>query len=226
LAFNGREGETRIVTEQRSNEARRLRAASLWLRAGLSLVWMAVSLAGPRAQGGPPLPPPRPSGQSQAQPAGAAAAPLPQSAKPLPTGPSDAAACLAKLGANHVEAQSVPAPPAPLGDCGISAPVRLTAIGLADGAALTLPDRPVLDCEFAGVFSAYVRELMAPLGAAMLGSPIAALVTGPGYECRGRNRVAGAKTSAHGQGIAIDLAEIVLTDHRRIAVARQTKPAD
>ena len=42
--------------------------------------------------------------------------------------------------------------------------------------------------------------------ASMLGSPVAALDTGPAYECRARNHVAGAKTSAHGKGIAIDLA--------------------
>jgi hypothetical protein len=40
---------------------------------------------------------------------------------------------------------------------------RLTSIGLANGAKLDLLNRPVLDCEFAAVFTEFVRELMAPL---------------------------------------------------------------
>ncbi|SDR54309.1 Uncharacterized conserved protein [Rhizobiales bacterium GAS191] len=182
-----------------------------------------------RAQGQPPLPPVRPPAPSL-QTQSPSSRPLPPAqtpaAKPSPAQPSEAAACLAELGASGVKAESVPAPPAPLTDCGIAAPVRLTSVGLANGATLDLPDRPVLDCEFAAVFTAYAHDLVAPLGAAMLGSQIAALGTGPGYECRGRNGVAGAKTSAHGKGIAIDLVEIVLADHRRIAVARQANATE
>jgi hypothetical protein len=62
---------------------------------------------------------------------------------------------------------------------------------------------------------------MAPLAQSMLGSPVAALATGPGYECRGRNRMPGAKTSAHGKGIALDLALVTLADRRQIEIAQQ-----
>jgi hypothetical protein len=162
----------------------------------------------------PPLPPVRPPELTQPP---ALLAPAP---------PGDAASCLARLNASGVKAEAAPPPPTPLPDCGIAAPVRLSSIALVSGGSLDLVDRPILDCEFAAVFTDYARNLMAPLARSMLGSPIAALATGPGYECRGRNRVAGAKTSAHGKGIAIDLASITLADRRRIAVTQQSEAAE
>jgi len=224
------------VFERQPEDSRHRRAphrlAALRLVACATVAAMALSIEGAQAQSWPAMPPRRPSTLApQAHPAEAPASSSPENrsspdAKSAPAAPSDAAACLAKLGAQHVEVQSVPAPPASLADCGIADPVRVTAIGLAGGAKLDLPDHPILDCAFATVFTGYVRELMAPLGTAMLGSPITALVTGPGYECRGRNRIVGAKTSAHGQGIAIDLVEIVLADRRRIAIAHQSQPSE
>jgi hypothetical protein len=118
-------------------------------------------------------------------------------------------------------AETVAAPPAPLPDCSSVNPVKVSVIHLASGISLDLPDKPIMNCEFALVFVDYVRNLLAPLAASMLGSPVVALNTGPAYECRPRNHVAGAKTSAHGKGIAIDLAAIVLSDHRHIGIAHQ-----
>jgi hypothetical protein len=190
--------------------------------AALLAAWT-ISAGSARSQEAPPLPPARPSpSPSQTlhdRP------PLPASASASPSSsPARAAgadACLAELKANSVEADAVAAPPASLPDCRIAAPVRLSSIRLADGAALDLPGRPILDCAFAITFSGFVRDLLAPLGAANLGAAVVALDTGPGYECRGRNRVAGAKTSAHGQGLAIDVMAIVLADRRRVSIARQ-----
>ncbi|MBV9569336.1 MAG: extensin family protein [Hyphomicrobiales bacterium] len=171
----------------------------------------------------PPQPPPRPTmpatKPAPAQPPTPAPAPSPPAAQPQ----EDAAACLAKLSAGGVVAESVPAPPATLPDCSSVNPVRMSLIHLASGATLDLPGKPIVNCAFALVFSDYARNLLAPLGASMLGSAVVALDTGPAYECRPRNHVAGAKTSAHGKGIAIDLAAIVLADHRRIGIAH---PAD
>jgi hypothetical protein len=123
-------------------------------------------------------------------------------------------------------AEAVPEPPHPLPDCGVATPVRLTSLRLSDGATLDLPDRPILDCGFAVTFTAFVRDLLAPLGQATLGAPVAALDTGPGYECRGRNQVEGAKTSAHGKGIAIDLVAVLLSDRRRVAIGSPANPQE
>ena len=63
-------------------------------------------------------------------------------------------------------------------------------------------------------------------GEAAAGGDAAELVavwTGPGLECRSRDHIFGAKLSAHGQGLAVDIAQIRLGDGRTIAVGT---PAD
>jgi hypothetical protein len=51
---------------------------------------------------------------------------------------------------------------------------------------------------------------------------VAAIETGPGYDCRPQDRMPGAKISAHAKGLAIDFMAITLADKRRILVERQT----
>jgi hypothetical protein len=191
---------------------------------GALVAWMAILSVSAPARGESSLPPVQP--HQTLQPGVTQSTPPPSSAMPSSAPPSEAAACLALLSASHVEAQAVAAPAAQLGDCVVAAPVCVSSIGLANGAKLDLPDRPILDCAFGVTFSEFVRDMMAPLAAAMLGSPIVALGTGPGYECRTRNRSAGAKMSAHGKGIAIDLGEIMLNDGRRISVAHQANAVE
>ena len=87
---------------------------------------------------------------------------------------------------------------------------------------MSLSDRPLLACEFAAVLADYVRLIVAPLGQAMLHAKVAAIETGPGYECRTQDRVAGAKISAHAKGLAVDFVAIAFADKRRILVQRQT----
>jgi hypothetical protein len=72
------------------------------------------------------------------------------------------------------------------------------------------------------VLADYVRLIVAPLGQAMLNAKVAAIETGPGYECRTQDRIAGAKISAHGHGLAVDLTAISFLDKRRVLVERQT----
>ena len=178
---------------------------------------------------GVPQPPSRPP-TLQAKPAPAQpvapAQPAAPAPAPSPQPQEDAAACLAKLSEIGAVAEPVPAPPAPLPDCSSKTPVRMSIIHLASGASLELPGKPILNCEFALVFTDFVRNLLAPLSTSMLGSPVAALDTGTSYECRPRNHVAGAKTSAHGKGIAIDIGAILLADRRRVGIAHQTDAAE
>jgi len=113
------------------------------------------------------------------------------------------------------------APPASAEGCGIDAPIRLSSI-IADGGAVSLPDRPLIACEFAAVLADYVRLIVAPLGEATLHAKVAAIETGPGYDCRTQDRIAGARTSAHAKGLAVDFMAITLADKRRILVEPQT----
>jgi hypothetical protein len=205
-------------------------SATTVLILGLSLGFLATAPAKASEVQDWPSPPVRPSEppftkplreapQQEATPVAHASA-LPNSAG-TPTPAAEPGACLARLTASGVRAEAAPAPTPTLADCGIAAPVTLYAIALASGETLDLPARPVLDCAFAETFAGFVRGLVAPLAAGTLGSPVAALDTGPGYECRPRNHVAGAKTSAHGQGAAIDVMGVVLAGQQRISIARQ-----
>jgi hypothetical protein len=84
-----------------------------------------------------------------------------------------------------------------------------------------MPDHPLVACAFATALADYVRLVVAPLGQATLHAKVAAIETGPGYECRTQDRVAGAKISAHGHGLAVDFVAIALADKRRVLVERQ-----
>ena len=161
----------------------------------------------------PPLPPPRPS-----EPAVTRAPPSQQA--PSQALGEGAAACLAKLTAAGASAETAPAPASSVEGCGIDAPVRLSSLAV-EGDAVSLPDRPLLACEFAAVLADYVRLIVAPLGQAMLHAKVAAIETGPGYECRTQDRIAGAKISAHAKGLAVDFVAIGMADKRRVLVERQ-----
>jgi hypothetical protein len=126
-------------------------------------------------------------------------------------------ACVARLrAAGHVVA---PAESPGGGACAIADPVRLESFAFAGG-RVALPDRPTLSCAFASDAAEFVALVAAPLAQASLGSAPTSMNTGPGHECRGRNRVAGAKISAHGRGLAIDVAALRLADGRVVSVER------
>jgi len=142
---------------------------------GALMIWASISWADAAPAASRPRPPIRPPSSSETQPGGGT--PPPSIATPLAPQPADAE-CFAELRANHIEAEIVPAPPAPLADCGIAEPVCLSSIGLPNGAPIIdMPDHPILDSAFALTFTEFAQDLMAPLATAMLGSGIVALAT-------------------------------------------------
>jgi hypothetical protein len=177
----------------------------------LAALALACAAAGEAIADEPPLPPPRPP---------EFAAP----AKPQSEAPNEGAAstCLAKLIASGASAEAASAPAASVEGCGIDAPVRMSSITASGGDVVSLPDRPLVACEFASVLADYVRLIVAPLGQAMLHAKVAGIETGPGYACRTQDRIAGTKISAHGHGLAVDFVAIALADKRRILIERQT----
>lgn len=98
--------------------------------------------------------------------------------------------------------------------------VQLTGLGLGDGTAVAFPDKPIVACATAETFATYVRDLLVPLSKGSYGVPIDAVWTGPGLDCRTRDHIPGAKLSAHGQGLAIDIAQLRLANRRLIEVGR------
>jgi hypothetical protein len=216
-------GKRRRTLRERNDRRAITTMAGFWV--GASMMLASILRLDARAGEYPPLPPVRPpASSSAAEPQGGAPPPPPEA--PQAPQPTETAACLAELRANEVEAQIVPAPPAPSDVCGVAEPVRVTSIGLADRAKIDLPDRPILDCPFALVFSGFARDLMAPLATAILGSRVSAVGTGPGYDCRSPIRLPSGNPNPHGEGIAVDVAQITLADRRRIAIGHEAKPAE
>jgi hypothetical protein len=130
--------------------------------------------------------------------------------------------CHASLAEKGIIVEPVAPPPGSEGACTIEDPVRLVRVAAAgaQNGAVSFPDGPVVACRFAEAFGGWVSSLVTPLVLGKVGAPLAAVRTGPGFECRSRNRVEGGKLSAHGVGIAIDIAGFELADKRVLAVKR------
>jgi hypothetical protein len=158
-----------------------------------------------------PLPRPRPFSAvvgvptPPAKPAATAVAPTAQ-AEPPPS------ACRLRLTAELAVAPSLPPIEGP-GECGASDLVRLEAIVLADASRVAVNPPATLRCTMAEAVANFVRAEAATL-AGDLGAPLRALSNYDSYDCRGRNRVAGARTSEHGKGNALDLRGLVLGNGR------------
>jgi hypothetical protein len=178
---------------------------------------MAMPLQGSRAAMAepPPLPRPRPA---EAPPRTGAHEPAPaENAQPEPALDQ---ACLDRLGAAGIEFEPVTLPPGPKSGCAIDTPVRLKAIKLAPRwrTSIRLPDEPTLSCRFGERFGHWLRDLVAPLVAGELAVELKSVRTGPGYECRNRNRAEAGKISAHASGLAADVASFELANGRTLSV--------
>ena len=139
--------------------------------------------------------------------------------KPAPG--EDFAICrneLAELGAKF----TVPEMPAAEAKCTVPNPVRIRAIASPVG-DVAFPDGPILNCIFAKRFTTWVSDVAAPAVMSRTGEALAAMTTGPGYECRGRNGDSSAKISEHAFGNAIDIVSFRLASKESIPVSNVTK---
>ncbi|UYO53440.1 extensin family protein [Rhodopseudomonas palustris] len=200
----------------------------------IALVAGGTSAAGAREH--VPLPKPRPAEAPQInareaepgedeEPAPAEAA-APDSA---PAAKADAAPatkppseCRLALTEQIAIAPSIPDITGP-GACGGPDLVRLEAVVLPDGRRVSVSPAATLRCGMARAIADWVRADIAPLGAS-LGSRVADLDNFDSYECRGRNRVRGAKLSEHGRANALDVRGIKLADGRMISLTDRDAP--
>ena len=105
------------------------------------------------------------------------------------------------------------------GACGGGDMVELAAVLLAGRAAIEVRPAPVLRCEMAESFAAWIRDEAAPRLDKYFAEARANLrrvETYDDFDCRGRNRVNGAKLSEHGKGNAVDIRAFTLADNRAI----------
>ena len=109
------------------------------------------------------------------------------------------------------------------GQCGASSIVRLEKIVMPNGALVVVAPLATLRCSMALAVAQWVRSDLGP-AAAELGSSLAAVTNHGAYECRSRNRQAGAKISQHAHGNALDLGMIKLVDGTDFHLAQKTIP--
>ncbi|PDT90530.1 extensin [Bradyrhizobium sp. Y36] len=185
-----------------------------------------------------PLPRPRPEEAPKAQeqaPAEAegkpssdkASADKPAANKPAEAAPppeKQASACRLALTEEIAIAPSIPDIRGP-GACGGEDLVRLEAVILPDKRKVTVKPAAILRCTMASAIADWLRKDMVPL-ATSLGTTIGELDNFDSFECRGRNRVAGALLSEHGKANALDVRGIKLANGQSIGLTDRTMPRE
>ena len=184
-----------------------------------------------------PLPKPRPAEAPSAEPEPPAAKEqakdqakdqvkdqAKEQATPAPQPPPQPSACRLALTDAIAIAPSIPDIHG-AGGCGGEDLVRLEAIVLPDKRQVSVKPAAILRCPMASALADWIRNDIAPL-AAGLGSTISDLDNFDSYECRGRNRVAGAKLSEHGRANALDVRAFKLANGRAISLTDRTVPRE
>jgi hypothetical protein len=193
--------------------------STLGKRRGLAVAVLALAFVAADARGAPrddvPLPRPRPTELH-----------APKTAAPE-DGKNDAndkpardQACLERLKDAGFTFEPATQHAASNQGCVIDTPVKLMGVPVASrpGASVRLLEEPLLACRFAERLGHFIGDLAAPLIAARLSVELKALRTGPGYECRNRNRAATGHISAHALGIAVDVASFELATGKLVPI--------
>jgi hypothetical protein len=151
--------------------------------------------------------------------------PVVEKAEPAPPPPS---ACRLALTEAIAIAPSIPAIIGP-GSCGGDDLVRLEAVVLPDRKQVAVKPAAILRCTMAAAIADWVRSDVAPF-AQSLGTTLADLDNFDSFECRGRNRVSGAKLSEHGRANALDIRALKFANGQSLSltdrgVAREQREA-
>ena len=109
--------------------------------------------------------------------------------------------------------------------CGGPDVVLLERIILPDRSEIAVEPPATLRCEMAEAIVHFVRQDLAP-AAATVGSALRAIENFDSYDCRGRNRVAGAQLSQHGLANALDIRSVRLKDGRTVRPADAAAPRE
>jgi len=102
--------------------------------------------------------------------------------------------------------------------------VRLSGVRLPSGAPLALNPPAMLRCEMALAVARWLREQLASLLPAETGATPVSMEVAGSYECRGRNRVKGAKLSEHATGGAGDIIGFHLSDGHDLVLTSVAEP--
>ncbi len=188
--------------------------------------------AGPSYSQATPLPPPRPADLSRERPKNtppgasinehSTTQPADHAQIPSPS----VAECVSKLSALGVSVEAATSPINDNGACNIAIPIRIKHVtgryGL--GSEIQFPNQPLIDCGLAEPLAHWIGEVVAPVFAANFTSPLRAIRTGPGYECRNRDHETTGKLSAHAIGLALDISGFELANGQIISFQSGNDP--
>jgi hypothetical protein len=107
------------------------------------------------------------------------------------------------------------------GGCGGDDLVRLEAVVLPDNKHVAVKPAAILRCTMAAAIADWIRSDVAPF-AQSLGTSISDLDNFDSFECRGRNRVSGAKLSEHGRANAIDVRALKFANGQSLSLTDRT----
>jgi hypothetical protein len=158
-----------------------------------------------------PLPPPRPPGIEHGTPSPEPVAEPPPATAELP--PEEMQACLARLAQSGARAE--PAPPIANGACGAKTPLKI--LTLPSGIEVSPP--AIVTCDVAEALAKWAADSVKPEAERHLSDAPTKILIGTSYECRGRNRQAGAKLSEHAFANAVDLMGFEFRKRRPIPIA-------
>ncbi|HCX17059.1 MULTISPECIES: extensin family protein [unclassified Afipia] len=187
----------------------------------LALAAVLTCAASMEASANVPLPRPRPAdAPAAAEPEGGPPDQAPSVQEPAEARPPELSACRKALTEDIAIAPSIPPIKGP-GGCGGEDLVRLEAIVLSPTQRVALKPAAILRCTMAAAVADWIRTDMAPL-AAKLGTTISELDNFDSFECRGRNRVRGAKLSEHGLANALDVRGMTFANGNKLSLTDRT----
>jgi hypothetical protein len=166
-----------------------------------------------------PLPQPRPAEAPAGEHQEGSDRPPESAAEPAPPPVS---ACRLALTEAIAIAPSIPAIHGP-GSCGGDDLVRLEAVVLPDNRQVAVKPAAILRCPMAAALADWVRSDLAPL-AEKIGTALSELDNFDSFECRGRNRVAGAKLSEHGRANALDVRALKFANGQSLSLTDRGAP--
>lgn len=141
----------------------------------------------------------------------------------LPPEPPPPSACfLALMGTGAAVFEPLPAIAMPKG-CEAPDVIKLDAVMLADKRKVTFNPPATLRCSLATELVNWIRDDLVA-AAAPIGT-LTAIENGS-FECRGRNRVVGAKLSEHGKANAMDIGALLFSNKRRVNLTDWNVPRD
>ncbi len=195
-----------------------LRATVFGMLAVVAVLAVPGAFAAPK-HASVPLPKPRPDAAPKAEaergaPPATNTAPEKSAEAPTAPAPPQPSACRLALTDDIAIAPSLPPIKGP-GACGGDDIVHLEAVVLPDKTHVALKPAATLRCTMATAVADWVRTDLAAL-AASLNTTLRSIDNFDSFECRGRNRVAGAMLSEHGKANALDVRSVTFADGREL----------